>query len=151
MTKTEIYNNVNNELAAILDANKISNKAAEALQAMIDVNLKPKTSSSQHPPLENGDMYCRYTQKYYPEEEMVMSKGKSKGYSKAGIAVWNKVQRTIKKWSSIYVDLDDMHGEQAIELGARIRELKGLSNDPEAFKSGLLEELMSKEDLLEQL
>ena len=142
MNKTELYTAMTTDLETIKSNNKIPAKAIEALEAMLVTYIKPKTSSIKHPPLENGDLYCRYTQKYYPEAEMVMSKGKSKGYSKVGIALWNKAQRTLQKWSMQYADIEDITGTEARELGAKIKGLKAIANDPEAFKDGSLAEMV---------
>ena len=40
--------------------------------------------------------YCRYLTIYRPEDEMVMSSGKSKGYSKIAISRWTKAGKDAK-------------------------------------------------------
>ena len=40
--------------------------------------------------------YCRYLAQYCTEDEMVMSNGKSKGYSKSAIARWTKAGKDAK-------------------------------------------------------
>ena len=64
---------------------------------------------------------------------MVMSNGKSKGYSKKAIALWNKTQRDIKKMSADYVDLEDPASAVAWDLKADIARLKLEVNKPEFY------------------
>lgn len=93
MTKTKLFETVM-ELCQTHKANKKLTSALEEL-------LKPKTGGGvvQYPMIVDNDInyhYCRYTGYYLPESEMVMSKGKSKGYSKKAIAKWTKIGRDAK-------------------------------------------------------
>jgi len=137
MTKTELYNVLSAGLEVILSDNKLSNKASEALKDMIDTHVKPRTGI-KHPPLENGDLYCRLMDAYFAPEKMVMSKGKSKGYSKEGISIWNKANSTIKRMSVDYTDIEDSTSKEATGLKDRIINLKLLIKTPSAFKDSSL-------------
>lgn len=143
MTKTELYNNVTSTLETILNNNKHSKALSEALYEMIDSQLKPRTNSSKHPAKLDDDgniieAYCRYTQKYHPAEDMVISNGKSKGYSKSAISLWNQAQRRIKVLSSDFVSMDDLASKSAQQLKDSINTLKALAIDPAAHQDGSL-------------
>lgn len=97
MTKTELYTNVANLMNEYAEQFK-SKKQFESFKAQMDELLKPKAGGGviQFAPItKDGVTYhrCRYTELYLPESEMVMSNGKSKGYSKRAIAVWTKMGR----------------------------------------------------------
>lgn len=87
MNKTELFKAV----MEILN----NHKAKPALVADIEAILKPKVGGgiAFAPITQDGVTYhrCRYTEMYLPESEMVMSSGKSKGYSKKAIAKWTKL------------------------------------------------------------
>ena len=80
--------------------------------------------------------YCRFHQKYYPENLMVMSSGKSKGYCKAAISSWNKTNAKIKKLESqassliLAGDIDN-----AKLLAVEVELLKSQLNDPEYYNA----------------
>jgi len=93
--------------------------------------------ASANPPKEiDGIMhyFCRYTQQWFPEEEMVFSNGKSKGYSKIGISAWTKVNSLIKKTSGLIAEAiqkDDF--DSAKLLSAKVTELKAALNNPATY------------------
>jgi hypothetical protein len=94
MTKTELYNEVTKLMADFEDQFK-SKKSFTELSTEIDKLLKPKAGGGvvQNPPkIIDGTTYhyCRYSGLYVQEDQMVMSNGKSKGYSKRAIAKWTK-------------------------------------------------------------
>lgn len=102
MTKTELYEKLSVEVSQILEGTKVPKKVKEQIQAVLDEYVKPKSGGGNviNPPKEiDGKKYyfCRFHQCYEPEEDMVMSKGKSKGYCKAAISKWNKLNSQIKK------------------------------------------------------
>lgn len=132
LSKTAIYNNVIADIEDFLKGTKIGVETRKDLMAILDDHLKPKAGggTSEHPPKLDKDgniieAYCRYHEKYYPAEDMVISNGKSKGYSKAAIAVWNKAQREIKKMQEEVTTL--------IEAD-KFEEAKKLSNDISILK-----------------
>ena len=147
MTKTELYNTVIAEIENI----KMSKPAMEALLTVIDTHLKPRTSggSSKHPAKmdEAGNIveaYCRYEEAYLPAEEMVISGGKSKGYSRKAIARWNKGQRLIKKLTDSYMELEDPMSSEAKEIKTTIAKLKEDSLNPELHQNGSLQEILDE-------
>ena len=93
MNKTELYNTIMDILN--------NHKAKPALVAEIEAILKPKVGGgiAFAPITQDGVTYhrCRYTEMYLPESEMVMSSGKSKGYSKKAIAKWTKLGKDAQK------------------------------------------------------
>lgn len=106
MTKNELYTNVSN-LMAEFETQFKSKKSFEQFKVEIDNLIKPKTGGGvvQFPMItivdeetkeETRYHYCRYTTYYIPEDEIVMSNGKSKGYSKKAIGLWNKMGRDAK-------------------------------------------------------
>ena len=144
MNKTELYNLMIEQTSKI----KMSTKAREELIAIIDTNMKPKNGGglSKHPAiLDDGiitEAYCRYYQKYFPADEMVISKGKSKGYSKVAIGHWNKAQRLVKKLTDKYMNLEDAMGDEAKEIKTTIMTLKADSLDPIKYQNGSLVEYL---------
>ena len=107
---------------------------------LINNYIKPKKTGggvSKFPPIVNPETglteyYCRYYQAYVAETDIVMSKGKSKGYSKKAIAVWNKTRRYIANLKNHYLDIEDV--EQLIATKARIKELEKLVNQPSFYR-----------------
>lgn len=104
------------KLQEVLKASGIDNKAAAAIIADAEKQAVERGGFgiSANPPKEIDGVlhyYCRYTGKYYPLSEMVLSNGKSKGYSKIGIAAWTKVNQSIKKLdtgiTNAYIALSD--------------------------------------------
>ena len=139
--KTTTYNNVMADVTELLSSIKMSKVNQEALLLILDENLKPKAGGghSANPAIldDEGNIveaFCRYHQTYYPADEMVISNGKSKGYSKAAIAVWNKAQRDIKKMQDKVTELitaDDF--EAAKKLSNDIAVLKIECLQPEFY------------------
>ena len=131
MTKTQLWTEVQELLVA--------NKANKALTSALEELLKPKAGGGnvQNPPKEiDGVMhyYCRFHQAYEPETNMVMSSGKSKGYCKASISIWNKRNSAIKtKQAEIgeLVALGDF--EQAKECSDELKLMQAELNDPATF------------------
>jgi len=141
LTKTQVYSNVVSEVEELLKNSKISKKFQDELYGILDNYLKPKNSegSSQHPPILNEDgtikeAYCRFHQRYEPGENMVMSKGKSKGYCKASISLWNKTNSEIKKLESKAVEsMSNGEFEEAQKFAKEAKELKDNFNKPEFY------------------
>ena len=139
MNKTELYQAVTNDLQAFFDANKIARAKQEGLLNIIDEYLKPKSSGSTNPPKLDKDgniieAYCRFHQRYEKVEDMVISNGKSKGYCKAGISIWNKRQKTIKQLQAQVTEcIDNDDFEKAKELSNEVKELKATINEPSTF------------------
>lgn len=76
----------------------------ERVLAIIDENFAPKAGGGQvqnpsyyDEELQSQMYYCRYLAQYCTEDEMVMSNGKSKGYSKAAISRWTKAGKEAKQ------------------------------------------------------
>ena len=93
MTKTQLWN----EVETLLGQYKVSKE----FKAQLEELIKPKAGGGivQNPmnTVDNVNYhFCRYTNYYLPESEMVMSNGKSKGYSKKAIAKWTKLGKKAK-------------------------------------------------------
>ena len=149
MNKTELYNKMIEDVAGI----KMSKAVMEQLITIIDTNMKPKAGggSSKNPAIldEAGEIveaYCRYEEAYFPAEDMVISKGKSKGYSRVAIGRWNKAQRLVKKMTEKYMDLADPMSDEAKEIKVTIKELKECSLNPSCHQNGSLATLLETVD-----
>lgn len=124
-----------NEVEAILDA---QGKLPKGLKEALELILKPKTSggSSNPPKVVDGITYhyCRFHQTYEVESDMVMSAGKSKGYCKSSISVWNKRNSAMKKKEAEISELV-MAGdfEQAKECSIELQDMKASLNSPETY------------------
>ena len=139
MNKTELYTAITTDLGTFLNNNKIPISKQEGLLNIIDNYLKPKSSGSINPPKldEDGNIieaYCRFHQRYEKVEDMVISTGKSKGYCKASISIWNKRQKTIKQLQAQVTEcIDNDDFEKAKELSNEVKELKATINEPSTF------------------
>lgn len=76
-------------------------KANKKLIGALDELLRPKSGGgiTQNPmQIINGINYhyCRYADIYVKESEIVMSNGKSKGYSKKAIAKWTSLGKEVQ-------------------------------------------------------
>jgi hypothetical protein len=143
VSKTELWA----QALEVLEANK----APKKLIAALEVIYAPKAGggTSQNPPKLNEageivEAYCKFHKCYEPVENMVMSGGKSKGYCRAGLAAWNKLNNEVKALNNLSVKLlgeDDFDG--AKDAAKRAKEAKeaiaeheyDLEKDWEAFNA----------------
>jgi hypothetical protein len=119
--------NVWAEVQEVLVANKAKQTLIDALEAI----LKPKTGGGvvQYPMKTIDDMnyhYCRYCATYIVESEMVMSNGKSKGYSKKAIAKWTKLGKEAQKLNDEAMKL--LLNNQIVEGQDKAKEADELKN-----------------------
>ena len=126
--------NVWAQVEAILTSNKVKANVIDELKNI----LAPKSGGiSLNPSKEiDGVMhhFCRFHQAYEAECNMVMSQGKSKGYCKAAISKWNKINAQIKKTESNAVGaICKGDFELAKKLGDEANELKAKLNDPKSY------------------
>lgn len=137
MSKQTIWD----EVQAVLNAHtKEGSKSSlpKGLQEALELILKPKSGggSTNEPKMIDGVMhyYCRFHQEYEAEEKMVMSAGKSKGYCKASISVWNKRNSALKRKEAEISELV-MAGdfEQAKECSEELQTMKAELNDPKTY------------------
>lgn len=123
------------EVEAILDAQA---KLPKGLKEALELILKPKSGGGSSNPSKVVDgvtyHYCRFHQDYEAESDMVMSAGKSKGYCKASISVWNKRNSAMKKKEAEISELV-MAGdfEQAKECSTELQAMKTNLNDPKTY------------------
>lgn len=140
-TKTQTWNSVQNEVAELLDNSKIAKGTREALMALLETHLAPKSGggSTANPPKldEDGNIveaWCRFHQRYEVVEDMVMTNDKSKGYCKASISVWNKANKAIKDAQAKVSDfLEDDKLSEAQELNNTIKAMKDALNSTDSF------------------
>lgn len=98
MNKTQTYD----FLTTLLGEAQFKSKGEqERVLTIIASEFSPKVGGGQvqNPSyIENGVTmhYCRYLTIYMPEDQMVMSSGKSKGYSKIAISKWTKAGKDAK-------------------------------------------------------
>lgn len=119
--------NVWAEVQEVLVANKAKQTLIDALEAI----LKPKTGGGvvQYPMKTIDDInyhYCRYCASYIVEDEMVMSNGKSKGYSKKAIAKWTKLGKDAQKLNDEAMKL--LLNNQIVEGQDKAKEADDLKN-----------------------
>lgn len=101
MTKTQTFE----FLTTLLNDAQFKSKAEqERVLAIISDTFAPKAGGGQtinpsyyDETLQSQMYYCRYLAQYCTEDEMVMSNGKSKGYSKSAIARWTKAGKEAKQ------------------------------------------------------
>ena len=122
-TKTELWSQVQE----VLVANKAKKSLIEALEAI----LKPKTGGGvvQFPMISQNGInyhYCRYCACYIIEDEIVMSNGKSKGYSKKAIAKWTKLGKEAQKLNDEAMKL--LLNNQIVEGQDKNKEAEELKN-----------------------
>lgn len=132
MTKKQLWNEVQELLAQHPTTSKVLKSELEAL-------LAPKQGggSSTNPPQEiDGVMnyWCRFHERYEPQEDMVMSKDKSKGYCKAAISKWNKTNASIKKLDASMSELvAEGEFEQAQAIAQESKDLKSILNSHDYY------------------
>nr|DAX61402.1 MAG TPA: hypothetical protein [Caudoviricetes sp.] len=127
MNKTEL-------VSAITEIARNFKVAPEALERIVEL-VGPQASGSRsvNPPKLNDkgeivEAYCKYFQRYLPAAEMVISNGKSKGYSKIACAEVNARRKAIVQ----------KEGELSnLVLGGKVEEAKKLAKDLEVEKSRL--------------
>ena len=120
-----------NVIEQLVKASGIKADKAEALIASISDKATERVGVSANPPKEIDGIthyFCRFTQKYYPKEEMVFSNGKSKGYSKQAISVWNRINAEIKKVQASISDAILKGDNISDELKERLAFLKDALN-----------------------
>ena len=137
--KTQTWLTLQSEVTELLDSSKVSATFKSALMQLLEANLAPKVGGgvATNPPREiDGVMhyYCRYHQQYEAEGQMVMSQGKSKGYCKASISVWNKANSDIKKLDSDAVKaMASGDFDKAQEIALKCKELRESFNSPSFY------------------
>ena len=128
-SKSDIWARVEETLVA----HKVKTHIIEELKEI----LAPKSGGAVNPPKEvDGVMhhFCRFHQAYEPEHNMVMSNNKSKGYCRAAISKWNKVNQKIKRIEAEAVGaLCKGELDLAKQLSEEVAELKARLNDPNQY------------------
>lgn len=131
-TKAQVWADV----LEVLQANKASKKIIEQMEEL----LAPKSGGGAiNPPKldEKGNIieaYCRFHSRYEPVENMVISGGKSKGYCKASISLWNKTNAKIKKLNDLaVVAMSEGNMEEAQKCAKESEALKKVLNAHESY------------------
>lgn len=134
-TKTEIWN----EVQEVLAAHKAKQQLVDALEAI----LKPKSGGGvvQYPMKTIEDKnyhYCRYAAIYVVEDEIVLSNGKSKGYSKKAIAKWTRLGKEADKLNKEAMELllagDIEGGQEKAKASEELRNKRNYSTQYEDIK-----------------
>ena len=139
MTKTQTFE----FLTTLLNDTQFKSKAEqERVLAIISDTFAPKAGGgqAQNPSYYDETLgaqmyYCRYLAQYCTEDEMVMSNGKSKGYSKSAISRWTKAGKEAKTLQEKALKL--LLAGQQIEgqdLNAKAEELLLKRNKPEFYE-----------------
>lgn len=138
MTKTQTFE----FLTTLLNDAQFKSKAEqERVLAIISDTFAPKAGGgqTQYPSYYSEDLqtqmyYCRYLAQYCTQDEMVMSNGKSKGYSKSAIARWTKAGKEAKtlqeKALKLLLEGKQIEGQ---DLNAKAEELLLQRNKPEYY------------------
>lgn len=138
MNKTQAYDLLKDLLT---NAQFKSKAEQERVLAIIDENFAPKAGGGQvqnpsyyDEELQSQMYYCRYLAQYCTQDEMVMSNGKSKGYSKSAIARWTKAGKEAKqlqeKALKCLLSGNQVEGQ---DLNAQAEELLIKRNKPEFY------------------
>ena len=138
MTKTQTFE----FLTTLLNDSEFKSKAEkERVLAIISDTFAPKAGGGQtinpsyyDDTLQSQMYYCRYLAQYCTQDEMVMSNGKSKGYSKSAIAKWTKAGKDAKllqeKALKLLLDGKQIEGQ---DLNAQAEDLLLKRNKPEYY------------------
>ena len=132
MNKTQLWN----EVEAILGKYK---RLPKDLVNELETLLKPKSGGgiSKNPPKEIDGIihyWCRYHQTYEPEQNMVISNAKSKGYCKAAAAKSNKLRKMATDLMNKSMELlAKGEVEEAKKIAQEAQELKQKATDPQFF------------------
>lgn len=139
MTKTQTFEFLTTLLN---DAEFKSRAERERVLAIISDTFAPKAGGGQtiNPSYYDETLgaqmyYCRYLAQYCTEDEMVMSNGKSKGYSKSAISRWTKAGKEAKQLQEKALKLL-LNGQQVEgqDLNAQAEELLLKRNKPEFYE-----------------
>lgn len=141
--KTSVFKDLeqlNSDLLELLTNKSCTKTNVSAIMAELLEKYTPKAGGGQiqNPAyIENGITmhYCRYLTIYMPEDEMVMSSGKSKGYSKIAISRWTKAGKDAKVLQeSALKELLAGNIVEGQDFNAKAEELLLLRNKPEFYQ-----------------
>jgi len=139
MTKTQVFEFLTTLLG---EANFKSKGEQDRVLAIINDTFAPKAGGGQtinpsyyDETLQSQMYYCRYLAQYCTQDEMVMSNGKSKGYSKSAIARWTKAGKDAKTLQEKALKLL-LNGQQVEgqDLNAQAEELLLKRNKPAFYE-----------------
>ena len=155
--KTNVHKDLeqlNSDLLDLLTNKSCTKTNVSALMAELLDKYTPKAGGGQvqNPSYINDDgitmHYCRYLTIYIPEDEMVMSSGKSKGYSKIAISRWTKAGKDAKVLQeSALKELLAGNIVECQDYNSQAEELLLLRNKPE-FYQDLVEAIQDDEVVL---
>ena len=155
--KTNVFKDLeqlNSDLLDLLTNKSCTKTNVSALMAELLEKYTPKAGGGQvqNPSYINDDgitmHYCRYLTIYRPEDEMVMSLGKSKGYSKIAISRWTKAGKDAKVLQeSALKELLAGNIVEGQDFNSQAEELLLLRNKPE-FYQDLVESIQDDEVVL---
>ena len=141
--KTSVFKDLeqlNSDLLDLLTNKSCTKTNVSAIMAELLEKYTPKAGGGQvqNPSyVENGVTmhYCRYLTIYMPEDAMVMSSGKSKGYSKIAISRWTKAGKDAKVLQeSALKELLAGNIVEGQDFNAQAEELLLLRNKPEFYQ-----------------
>lgn len=154
--KTTVFKDLqqlNSDLLELLTNKNCTKTNVSAIMAELLEKYTPKAGGGQvqNPSyIEDGITmhYCRYLTIYMPEDAMVMSNGKSKGYSKIAISRWTKAGKDAKVLQeSALKELLAGNIDEGQDFNAKAEELLLLRNKPE-FYQDLVEAIQDDEVVL---
>ena len=141
--KTSVFKDLeqlNSDLLELLTNKSCTKTNVSAIMAELLEKYTPKAGGGQvqNPSyIENGVTmhYCRYLTIYMPEDAMVISSGKSKGYSKIAISRWTKAGKDAKVLQESAVkELLAGNIVEGQDFNAQAEELLLLRNKPEFYQ-----------------
>lgn len=154
--KTSVFKDLeqlNSDLLELVTNKSCTKTNVSAIMAELLEKYTPKAGGGQvqNPSyVENGVTmhYCRYLTIYMPEDAMVMSSGKSKGYSKIAISRWTKAGKDAKVLQeSALKELLAGNIVEGQDFNSQAEELLLLRNKPE-FYQDLVEAIQDDEVVL---
>lgn len=139
MNKTQTFE----FLKQVISTAEFKSRAEQTrILTIIEENFAPKAGGGQvqNPSYYDENLgsqmyYCRYLAQYCTEDEIVLSNGKSKGYSKSAIARWTKAGKEAKtlqeKALKMLLAGQQVEGQ---DLNAQAEELLVKRNKPEFYE-----------------
>ncbi len=134
MTKLEVRTIIEDVLSAHKET-----KVLIEIKAQLMERFESKVSTSDHPPVLDDDnqiieVWCKFHKRYEVIGDMVLSKGKSKGYCKAGISEWNKRMKASKVSSELAIKaLSEGDVELATSSAQEAERLKESARDYDTY------------------
>lgn len=135
------------------DIKDIFPKMTKAQEEAVIALLSKQNTRATHPPKEidgKTHYYCKYFDKYLPQEEIVFSNGKSKGYSKIGNSIWLKLNKDYDRLMTILFE-NDLEPDSVETIKNYMAWLKEAKNDSTIYTTNKYKELLKIDETIKQV